>query len=298
MKKAAEEQAMRREQLLMEKERLKKLEEEKRKEDFRRQQEELQEINTLKGKFGNMINELKTDNTSLEFTISGLNLLPAQIRILVQATMVNQSLKSLSMIRKGITDHDGVEIAKCIVNNQSLESLILEGNNLGPQTVEAIGHVIEKNNFMRVIDLEGNDLTNDGKTAKGIQKLAEALKSNTSILHLNLCNTKLDETCGKMLLDALRENKTIIMLDVSQNPKLGLMDVREMQNILVANKLAYDEERFKEFMERKCLKREEDISKILQLKQETNIMIREEIDKRIESKKIQMDEEWKKKVKI
>lgn len=103
MKKAAEEQAMRREQLLMEKERLKKIEEERRKEDFRRQQEELQEINTLKGKFGNMINKLKNYATSLEFTISGLNLLPAKIRILVQATMVNQSLKSLSMIRKGIS---------------------------------------------------------------------------------------------------------------------------------------------------------------------------------------------------
>lgn len=296
MKKAAEEQAMRREQLLMEKERLKKLEEEKRKEDLRRQQEELQEINTLKGKFGNMINELKTDSTSLEFTISGLNLLPAQIRILVQATMVNQSLKSLSMIRKGINDHDGVEIAKCVINNQSLESLILEGNNLGPLTAEAIGNVLFKNTFLRAVDLEGNDLTFGGKDCKGIEKLAEALTNNKTLLQLNLCNTGLNEECGRLLLAALKENKTCIMLDISQNPKMGLMDVREIQNILVANKLAYDEERFKEFMERKYLKREEDISKILQLKQETNIMIKEEIDKRIESKKLQMDEEWKKKV--
>lgn len=296
MKKVAEEQAIRREQLLMEKERLKKIEEEKRKEDLRRQQEELQEINTLKGKFGNMINELKTDATSLEFTISGLSLLPAQIRILVQATMMNQSLKSLSMIRKEISDSDGVEIAKCINGNQSLENLILEGNMLGPLSAETIGELINKNQTLRVIDLEGNDLTDNGKNPRGIQNLASALKTNSSLLSLNLTNTGLDAACGKSLLEAMRENKTCIMLDISQNPKMNIMDVREIQRILEANKLVYDEERFKEFMERKCLKREEDISKILQLKQETKMMIREGIDKRIEAKKLSMDEEWKIKV--
>ena len=296
MKKAAEEQDKRREQLLMEKERLKKIEDERRKEDFRRQQEELQEIHTLKGKFGNMINELKNDATSLEFTISGLNLLPAQIRILVQATMVNQSLKSLSMIRKSISDHDGVEIAKCLNNNISLENLILEGNVLGPLSADAFGNLLQNNMTLKVIDLEGNDLTEGGRDTKGIQALANSLKMNTSLLFLNLTNTGLDATCGQALVEAMRENKTIIMLDLPQNPKMNLMDVREIQKILEANKLAYDEERFKEFMERKCLKREEDISQILQLKQETKMMIREGIDKRIEAKKMQMDEEWKKKV--
>ena len=277
-------------------EKLKKAEEDRKKEHLRRQQEELQEINTLKGKFGNMINELKTDNTSLEFTISGLNLLPAQIRILVQATMVNQSLRSLSMIRKGISDHDGVEIAKCLNGNQSLESVILEGNLLGSLTAGAVGQLLEKNTTIRVIDLESNDLTDAGKNNKGIVELAEALKNNKSLLHLNLTNTNMDVTCSQALLEAMKENKTLIMLDISQNAKMNLNDVREIQQILVANKKAYDEERFREFMERKHLRKEEDISKILQLKQEAKMMIREGIDKRIEAKQMQMDEEWKNKV--
>jgi len=284
---------MRREALLMEKERLKKIEEDKRKEEARRQQEELQEINTLKGKFGNMINELKTDNTSLEFTISGLNLLPAQIRILVQATMVNQSLRSLSMIRKGISDHDGVEIAKCLNVNQTLESVILEGNNLGSLTAGAVGQLLEKNHSIRVIDLENNDLTDGGKSSKGIVTLAEALKINKSLLHLNLSNTNLDVICGQALLEAMKENNTLIMLDLSLNTKMNLNDVREIQKILVANKKEYDEERFREFMERKHLRKEEDISKILQLKQEAKMMIKEGINKRIEAKQMQMDEDWK-----
>ena len=86
------------------------------------------------------------------------------------------------------------------------------------------------------------------------------------------------------------------MLDISQNAKMNLNDVREIQQILVANKKEYDEERFREFMERKHLRKEEDISKIIQLKQEAKMMIKEGIDKRIEAKEMQMDEDCKKKV--
>lgn len=120
-----------------------------------------------------MINDLKTDSTPLEFTISGLNLLPAQIRILVQATSVNNSLKTISMNRKNINDHDGVEIAKCLHSNKLLENLVLEGNNLGPLTTANIGMLLEKNTSLRNIDLEGNDLTSGGKDTSGIKALAE-----------------------------------------------------------------------------------------------------------------------------
>jgi Ran GTPase-activating protein (RanGAP) involved in mRNA processing and transport len=129
-----------------------------------------------------MINDLKTDKTPLEFTISGLNLLPAQIRILVQATSVNTSLKTISMSRKNISDHDGVEIAKCLYSNKLLENLVLEGNNLGPQSSASIGKLLEQNTSLRNIDLEGNDLTNGGKDTSGIKALAEV---NISIIHIN-----------------------------------------------------------------------------------------------------------------
>lgn len=85
-------------------------------------------------------------------------------------------------------------------------------------------------------------------------------------------------------------------MDVCLNPKMNLKDVRDIQKIIEKNKLEYDNERFKEFMERKCLKREEEISSILTLKEETKQMMKEGIDKRIEAKTKQKEEEWKNKV--
>ena len=66
--------------------------------------EEEEESNTLTGKFGHMINDLNTHSTNLEFTISGLDLRPAQIKVLVNNVETNASLKALSMPRKGLTD--------------------------------------------------------------------------------------------------------------------------------------------------------------------------------------------------
>lgn len=120
-----------------------------------------------------MINDLKTDSTPLEYTISGLNLVPIQISILVQATAVNNSLKTISMNRKKINDNEGVEVANCLHNNKQLENLILEGNNLGPLSAASIGMLLDKNTNLRNIDLEGNDLTNGGKDTNGIKSLAE-----------------------------------------------------------------------------------------------------------------------------
>lgn len=68
----------------------------------------------------------------------------------------------------------------------------MEGNTLGPLSAEAFGNLLENNMTLKVIDLEGNDLTEGGKDAKGIQVLANSLKENTSLLSLNLTNTRLD----------------------------------------------------------------------------------------------------------
>lgn len=56
------------------------------------------------GRFGHMINDLNTNTTNLEFTISGMDLRPAQIKVLISNVQNNSSLKGLTMCRKGLTD--------------------------------------------------------------------------------------------------------------------------------------------------------------------------------------------------
>jgi ABC-type iron transport system FetAB ATPase subunit len=94
----------------------------------------------------------------------------------------------------------------------------------------------------RVIDLENNNLLSENDNS-GILQLAESLRTNDTLLSLNLNNTNLDEKAGMALVRALEENESIIMLDIENNPKIGLTDVRRVQELLKRNKKSYDDER-------------------------------------------------------
>lgn len=79
-------------------------EQEKMMEEERRRMEEEQESTRLVGKFGHMINDLNTNTSNLEFTISGLDLRPTQVKVLLSNMQNNSSLKGLTMCRKKLTD--------------------------------------------------------------------------------------------------------------------------------------------------------------------------------------------------
>ena len=69
--------------------------------------EEEEESTRLTGKFGHMINDLNSNSTNLEFTTSGLDLRPAQIKVLITNVQHNNSLKALNICRKNLIDLEG-----------------------------------------------------------------------------------------------------------------------------------------------------------------------------------------------
>jgi len=125
------------------------------------------------GKFGTMITTLKSHTTVHDMNISGLSLNPPQIRALVKAVGTNESLKSLSLVRKQITDDDGADIARNLAANKVLLKLEMDDNNMGPKTAAEIGKLISQNRFVRVVSLESNNLTNSGKEPDGVIAIAQ-----------------------------------------------------------------------------------------------------------------------------
>lgn len=140
------------------------------------------------------------------------------------------------MIRKNIKENEGQEIAKNLINNKNLEKIELEGNSIGPKTAHEIGELIKNNNILRFIDLENNNLTNSGQDINGIKNIAEALKTNSTLLNLNMNSTHLDKKSGEFLLEAMKSNTTLIMLDIEGNSKMDIEDVKAIQDILVKNR--------------------------------------------------------------
>lgn len=175
------------------------------------------------------------------------------------------------MNRKQLTNDQGADLSKALQYNYHLEKLCLEGNQLGPKFLESLAEMLRINKHLRYIDLEGNPLTN-GNNESGIDALFNSLKSNDTLMHLNLNNTGLTETSGNAILYALKANKKIIMLDIEKNPKIRLDTVREIQKQLLENNKIWRAIRKKEWQERKIMINEEENTKKI------NKMREEEVD--------------------
>lgn len=84
------------------------------------------------------------------------------------------------------------------------------------------------------------------------------LDHNTTLLSLNLANNQIDQKCGSIFVEKLKNNLSLIDFDFSRNKDIKLEDSRQIQEYLKRNKALYDAERVKEWRERKKMKHEDE----------------------------------------
>jgi len=195
----------------------------------------------------------------------------------------NQSLISLNLSRKNLTDENAKEIAEMLKKNKKLRRLELEGNLFGPEAAKYFADALKTNKTLRYLDLENNNLTKRGEDDSGIKALFNSLEDNTMLISLNLSNNFLTNDCGNYINSAMKKNKNIIHLEIFDNQRYeewdkdnykylsrgendstfvrqGLLinQISELNEAIVRNKKLYDDMRFSEWKERKQMKNEMD----------------------------------------
>ena len=60
------------------------------------------------------------------------------------------------MVRKGILDVEGQDIARMLLTNNTIRKIELEGNNLGVESAFAFGRALKVNKALKFLDLESN----------------------------------------------------------------------------------------------------------------------------------------------
>lgn len=147
-------------------------------------------------------------------------------------------------------------MARMLLNNKTLRKLEMEGNCLGLQTARIMALALRTNKSLRYLDLESNNLTHDGEENTGVEEMIQALCTNTTLLSLNVGNNKLDEGIGRMFVDCLHQNHTLIDFEFGWN-NFRLEDIRRLQDLLRRNKAEYDQARLEEWRERKMMRDED-----------------------------------------
>lgn len=113
------------------------------------------------------------------------------------------------------------------------------------------------NTGLKLLDLEGNQLVGgDANDQIGLYEFVEFLDSNTTLLSLNIANNLLDAKIGELFKSKLQNNSTIISINFSMN-FFNMHDSQDIQEMLNANKAAYDAERMAEWKERRAMKNED-----------------------------------------
>jgi hypothetical protein len=222
-----------------------------------RRKEEEEQMGKLDGRMQQMIMQLQSSSTPFEYTLSGVELGSTRSAILASNIAYNNSLLSLHICRKRLSDTDGQRIAQLLLTNTSLRKLELEGNQLGPKSASDFGKALKVNKTLKFLNLESNQLTVDGQDMWGIYEFVEFLDHNTSLLSLNLANNQLDEKCGSMFRESIERNQTLIDFDFSLN-NFNIQDSRDIQEFLRRNKAAYDAARKEEWLERKEMRYEDE----------------------------------------
>jgi len=160
---------------------------------------------------------------------------------IAQCLRHNHILQFLDLTGNRITEKGAEELGHALKTNHGVSTLMLADNELGCEGCAAIAVAMRSNVTLTELSLARNNIN-----ARGVRQLAEVLKHNTtlSILSLgsnplgsegyaafsmclahktrglskiDLSDTGLDERAMKHLGDGLRENSSILSIDVSKN---------------------------------------------------------------------------------
>ena len=229
-----------------------------------RKKERDDEENKIEGKLRCMLIDLQNNSTPFSYSLSGIKLGNSRCKTLAENVARNNSLLSLHLARKGIDDATGEYLARMLFTNRTLRKLELEGNHLGKLSAVSFSKALNINPTLKYLDLESNQLTmdNENEGVGGVHELMNSLRNNKTLLSLNLANNSMTKVYGETMRKVLDENFTLIDFDFSMN-EFDLEDSREIQEKLKRNKATYDEDRLREWRERKFMRTEDENLKML-----------------------------------
>ena len=153
---------------------------------------------------------------------------------LCQALTTNTSLVELTLTNCELifTEENGQALSLMLKTNKTLKIFTLLSNSINGRGVCYLSKGISSSSAISKLDLKGNPIQDD---KDGLSHLCQALKTNTSLVELNLSYCKLHEACGPALRHMLETNKTLTSLDLSHNFKIKSHNVASIAEGLSSN---------------------------------------------------------------
>ncbi|WVW83494.1 hypothetical protein I302_105515 [Kwoniella bestiolae CBS 10118] len=143
--------------------------------------------------------------------------------------LLTLDLKS-NEIKNGVT-----YIAQVLKRNRTLKVLNLSDNRIEPSGLVALAEALKYNSTLETLDLSSNPCC--GPTLEGIASLRTTFTVNTSLKRLFLSDTGLTTEGAISLAEFLPESKSLLHLDLTENPLIETAGILAISVGLKSNKL-------------------------------------------------------------
>jgi Ran GTPase-activating protein (RanGAP) involved in mRNA processing and transport len=140
------------------------------------------------------------------------------------ALTINAQLTTIDIGSNNITVKGAIAIAEALKINVHLTELNISANVIGDEGAYIIAQALKKNEHLIILDIGNNNIGN-----RGSKEIFEALKTEPSSRDREISKTKLEKlllsnnniTAGRIetIVNALKKNRTLTMVDLSLNIK-------------------------------------------------------------------------------
>jgi hypothetical protein len=127
----------------------------------------------------------------------------------------------------------------CILNYVAQAPLLelLEINDpdhFGDNEAFHIAEILKSNTSLRHINLSGNSIT-----SKGVNYIADALEVNTVLTHLSIDKNSIGDLGAQVLANALKKNRSVRFINLSEN-KIGDIGAQALADMINVNEHIYE----------------------------------------------------------
>ena len=175
---------------------------------------------------------LKINTTLIKLNLNNNNICHIGAQSIGEALMTNNALQILYLSYNNITDTGVESIAEALMTNNVLKSLFLENNNITDTGVESIINALKTNNVLNYLSLEdttNNNLSDNMKSQLKDALLAHARRIfgiiNTGVMiknvSLNFNNMDITDADAEAISNMLKTNTTLIQLNLDNNKIQG-----------------------------------------------------------------------------
>ncbi|KAI3647599.1 hypothetical protein MP228_007820 [Amoeboaphelidium protococcarum] len=161
---------------------------------------------------------IKQQRYSRILDLSGQSLDLKMTKALSEALSNDQLFQVVSLSDCQMGDDGCIVLCQALKHSDNVQKLDLKGNNIRTDGALALAQYVKLSNTLTWLSLEWNQI---GLWETAMQSLADGIAINCSIQYLNLSNNKIGPDGCLALYEAMKSNKSLVNLDLRWN-NIGL----------------------------------------------------------------------------